>query len=156
MGDELLDPIRRHIEGANAHDPIAFAAPYSDDATNHGRRVGKEGLRRVAESLLAAFPDLRFEMGATVAQGDTVMCEITLIGTHLGAPALPVLAGALVGAPPTARAVRQRQMHLFRVRAGEIVEHRAVRDDLGLLEQLGLMPARVERGADISRPGPSH
>ena len=84
------------------------------------------------------------------------MCEITLIGTHLGAPALPVLAGALVGAPPTARAVRQRQMHLFRVRAGEIVEHRAVRDDLGLLEQLGLMPARVERGADISRPGPSH
>jgi hypothetical protein len=32
---------------------------------------------------------------------------------------------------------RQRQMHLFRLRSGQIVEHLAQRDDLGLLLQLG-------------------
>src|SRR5712692_11576477 len=100
MTDEMLDPIRRHISGSNQHDAEAFAAPFAANATNHGRRVGREGLRRVGQSLLAAFPDLHFEIGTTVVQGDTVMCEMTMTGTHLGAPELRVLGGHLVGVAP--------------------------------------------------------
>jgi hypothetical protein len=33
----------------------------------------------------------------------------------------------------------QRQFHLFRMRAGQIVKHLALRDDLGLLRQLGML-----------------
>jgi predicted ester cyclase len=153
MTDRMLDPIRRHIEGANRHDAAAFAAPYARNATNHGRPVGRDGVRRVAESLLAAFPDLHFEIEATVVQGDTVMCEMTMTGTHRGTPDLAVLGGQLAGVAPTGHSVRQRQMHLFRIEGGEIVEHRAVRDDLGLLEQLRLIPPRVNPAEDISRRG---
>ncbi|TMC10493.1 MAG: ester cyclase [Chloroflexi bacterium] len=55
---------------------------------------------------------------------------------------------------PTGRAVKQHQMHLFRIVAGEITEHRAVRDDLGLMAQLGLMEADAPPEDDISRSGP--
>ena len=151
MTDQTLDPIRRHIDGANHHDAIAFAAPYATNATNHGRPVGRDGLRRVAEGLLAAFPDLHFEIETTVAQGDTVMCEMTMTGTHRGTPNLGVLGGHLVGVPPTGRRVKERQMHLFRVAGGQILEHRAVRDDLGLMEQLGLIPPHVGPVEDSSR-----
>ena len=151
MTDQIRDPIRRHIEGANRHDADAFAAPYAMNATNHGRPVGREGLRRVATSLLAAFPDLHFEIETTVVEGDTVMCEMTMTGTHLGTPDSPVLGGRLVGVPPTGHRVTQRQMHLFRVVGGEIAEHRAVRDDLWLLEQLRLIPVRVSPTEDVSR-----
>jgi predicted ester cyclase len=151
MSDKMLDPVRRHIDGANRHDAGAFAAPYAANATNHGRPVGREGLRIVGQSLLTTFPDIHFDIETSVVQGDTVMCEMTMTGTHLGEPQLRVLGGHLVGVPPTGRRVRQRQMHLFRIAAGEITEHRAVRDDLGLMEQLGLIQSTASPGEDISR-----
>jgi predicted ester cyclase len=43
--------------------------------------------------------------------------------------------------PPTGRAVRQDHMHFVRFRDGKAVEHWGVRDDLGMLQQMGVMPA---------------
>lgn len=101
--DPRTDAVRRHIEGSNRHDPVALAAPFAETALNHGRATSKKGAERVAESLFAAFPDLNFEITATVVQDETVMCEMTMTGTHLGTPALPVLGGHLTGAAPTGR-----------------------------------------------------
>ena len=153
MTGGTLDPVRRHIDGANRHDADAFAAPFAVNATNHGRPVGREGLRRVGQNLWAAFPDIHFEIETSVVQGDIAMCEMTMTGTHLGSPEMRVLGGFLVGVRPTGRAVKQHQMHLFRIVAGEITEHRAVRDDLGLMEQLGLMEANAPPEEHISRGG---
>ena len=154
MTGGTLDPVRRHIDGANRHDANAFAAPFAVNATNHGRPVGRDGVQRVGQSLLAAFPDIHFEIETSVVQGDIAMCEMTMTGTHLGSPEMRVLGGFLVGVRPTGRAVKQHQMHLFRIVAGEITEHRAVRDDLGLMVQLGLMEADAPPEDDISRSGP--
>jgi predicted ester cyclase len=43
--------------------------------------------------------------------------------------------------PPTGRSFQQEQVHFVRFREGKGIEHRAVRDDLGMMRQLGVIPA---------------
>lgn len=80
------------------------------------------------------------------------MCEATITGTHLGTPALPVLGGLLVGVPPTGKRIAVQSIHFYRVVGGTIVEHRATRDDLGIMQQLGLLAPTGHAAADLSRP----
>jgi predicted ester cyclase len=56
---------------------------------------------------------------------------MTIHGTHRDS-VIPLLAGIA----PTGKRVRWEFIHLFRVADGQIVEHFAVRDDLGLLRQI--------------------
>ena len=84
------------------------------------------------QRLWAAFPDARFEIEEIAADGNTVICVGTMTGTH---------EGELSGIPATGKKVSWRQCHLFTVDdEGRFVEHDAIRDDLGLLRQLGVMP----------------
>jgi len=152
MANGAVERVQRELEAANRQDVAAWAACYSVDATNHGRPAGRDGLRQIFQSLVAAFPDLHFELGQVVVDGEHVMCEEIISGTHLGAPELPVLGGLLVGVPPTGRRFTVRSIHYYRVTGGEIVEHRAVRDDLGMMQQLGLLPATAHAAGDVSRP----
>jgi predicted ester cyclase len=152
MGTEAtLDIVRCVLEAANRQDVDAWAGLYGANATNHGRPTGREGVRGIFRSLVTAFPDLHFELGEVVADGDAVMCEETMSGTHLGTPDLPVLGGLLVGVPPTGKRFTILSIHFYRVADGEIVEHRAVRDDLGIMQQLGLIGSSTHGSGDISR-----
>ena len=81
--------------------------------------------------LRTAFPDLHFEIEELVAEGDVVAGRLTMSGTH---------EGPLMGTPPTGRSVRQEHMHFVRFEDGKAVEHWGVRDDLVMMQQLGLMP----------------
>ena len=93
---------------------------------------GPESMRQVVMMLRTAFPDLHFTIEELVAEGDTVVGRLTMSGTHLG----PFMRIA-----PTGSSVRQAQMHFVRFRDGKGIEHRAVRDDLGMMQQLGVIPA---------------
>ncbi|HNA99525.1 MAG TPA: ester cyclase [Marmoricola sp.] len=42
-------------------------------------------------------------------------------------------------APPTGRRFEAKQMHIIRVANGQIAEHWGVRDDAGMMRQLGLV-----------------
>ncbi len=97
---------------------------------------GPESARQVVLMLRTAFPDLHFTIEELVAEGDTVACRVTMSGTHLG---------PFLGMAPTGRSVRQAQMHFVRFRDGKGIEHRAVRDDLGLIQQLGVIPAPAHK-----------
>ena len=97
-----------------------------------GRDRGPESMRGLATMLRTAFPDLRFEIHELVAEGDIVAGLLTMSGTH---------DGPLMGMPPTGRSVRQDHMHFVRYKDGKAVEHWGVRDDLGMMEQMGLMSA---------------
>jgi predicted ester cyclase len=81
--------------------------------------------------LRTAFPDLRFEIEDLIAEGDTVAGRLTMNGTHTG---------PLMGMPPTGRKVRQAHMHFVRFRDGKAIEHWGVRDDMGMMRQMGVMP----------------
>jgi predicted ester cyclase len=147
-----VDVALRLIAAKNRQDIDEWAMCYSVDATNHGMPAGRERLRPIFASLVTAFPDLHFELSQVIADGEHVVCEEIMSGTHLGVPELPVLGGLLVGIPPTGQRFKIQSMHYYRVVNGEVVDHRAVRDDLGIMQQLGLLPRTQHRDGDISRP----
>ncbi len=80
--------------------------------------------------LTGTFSELRFDHHEVVADNERVVVVATMTGTHTG---------AFHGIPPTRKRIQQRQFHLFRMHAGQIVEHSALRDDLALLHQLGVV-----------------
>lgn len=127
-------------EGHNRQDAVTAAGFYALDAMNHLRPVGRAGMQRVFESLYAVFPDFHYEIENETAEGERVVCKVTMTGTHLGRPKLPeVFSGLLNGVAPTGRRVQVLQYHDFLIRGGEIAAHAAVRDDLGMVLQLGLV-----------------
>ena len=131
---------RLYEEGLNRRDAAAAAAFYAANAKNHGREVGRAGMQRVFEALFSVIPDFHYRIEESTAGGDRVVCKVTMTGTHLGRPALPeVFSGMLKDVAPTGKRVEVLHFHSFLVRDGKIAEHAAVRDDLGMLLQLGLL-----------------
>ncbi len=127
-------------EGHNRQNAAAAAAFYSEDASNHLRTVGRAGMQAVFETLYAVFPDFHYTIEQMTAEADRVTCKMTMTGTHRGQPKLPdAFSGMLTGVAPTGKAVKVLQFHSFRIRDGLISEHAAVRDDMGMVLQLGLV-----------------
>jgi predicted ester cyclase len=127
-------------EGHNRQDAAAAAALYTGDASNHLRTVGRAGMKAVFETLYAIFPDFHYTIEEITAEGDRVTCKMTMTGTHRGRPILrEAFSGMLTDVAPTGKSVKVLQFHSFRVRDGLIAEHAAVRDDMGMLLQLGLV-----------------
>ncbi len=108
----------------------------SSDFLNHDAPPdaprGPSGLRHTVTLLRTAFPDIHYETEEIIAEGDKVVARTTMSGTHRG---------PFFGIAPTGRRVVQEQIHILRFKDGKAVEHRAVRDDLGLMRQLGVIPA---------------
>ncbi len=99
---------------------------------------GAEAYRRaVVEPLLAAFPDLRFVPGEAIGQGDRVAMQFTMSGTHRG---------TFVGVAPTGKGFAVPGVVVGRVVAGRIAELRGVFDGLGMMHQLGVLPAPAPGG----------
>ncbi len=81
---------------------------------------------------MSVFPDHRFDVEDVAADGETaVAVRGTMVGTH---------EGELMGIAFTGKRVAAQQSHWFRVVDGKLAEHRAVRGDLVMLRQLGVMP----------------
>ena len=78
-----------------------------------------------------AFAEVRFDEEDVVAAGDRVVLSCVMRGVHCG---------SLAGVPPTGRPIAVRQIHVFRLAAGRVVEHRLVEDDLSLRLQIGALP----------------
>jgi predicted ester cyclase len=92
------------------------------------QKYGPAGFLATSRWLRDAFSNLRFELQETVAEGGTVMAAAVLTGQHTG---------VFNGIAPTGRSITHKQVHIFAVADNQITHHRAVRDDLGLLFQLG-------------------
>jgi predicted ester cyclase len=93
----------------------------------------------VLGSLQRAFPDRRWQIDELIAEGDLVACRLTVSGTYGEIPPIPVEGAMLIQTPPTGKPYAVQHVHLFRLADGKVIEHRAVRDDLGLLLQLGVL-----------------
>lgn len=131
---------RLYDEAINRHDAAAAAEFYALDAKNHGRPVGRAGMRAVFETLFSTFPDFSYRIEEITSESDRVVCKVTMQGTHRGQPTLKqAFGGMLTGVAPTGKPVRVLQFHSFCISGGKILEHAAVRDDLGMLLQLGLL-----------------
>lgn len=136
-----LAAIRAYVDATNAGDLSATINAFAEDTRNHGRPVGRAGVARVLRDIHATFPDEHTTVEEIVAIGDQVVVRLTVSGTHLGVGRLPVNGGLLVGVAPTGKHYSVQHIHWFTLRDGLIIEHRANRDDVGMMVQLGLLPA---------------
>lgn len=108
---------------------------FSSNFLNFGSLCPLDRVRQIVEAWRTAFPDLHFAIDAQIAEGDQVLSHCTLSGTHLG----PFMHPRLWSLPPTGKRFSVKHMHLHRLRDGQFVEHWAVREDLGMLQQLGIV-----------------
>ena len=108
----------------------------ADDNVDHaelppGMPPGKEGLKLLVTSLRSAFPDLKITLQMEIAEGDLVVGYGTQTGT---------MTGEFAGMPPSGKTATWDAIHITRIKDGKIVEHWAVQDQLGMLQQLGFIP----------------
>ena len=129
--------VRRMIEEVwNDHDFTNFEEVVAENhfdhmaVPEHQRGVAAE--RHVMEWLLTVVPDHHFDIEDAAGDGETVAVRGTCSGTH---------EGELWGIAPTGKRFAVQQSHWFRVVDGKVAEHWAVRDDLGMLRQLGVLPS---------------
>jgi len=127
------------LNGGDIAKAVTFYAP---DTRNHGRQVGRAGLTRVLTDLRTMFPDFRHDLVEITATGDVVVSRNKVSGTHKGVGRIPIEGGMLVGVPATGRHFIVQHIHWWRFKDGLIVEHYACRDDVEMMQQLGLLPAR--------------
>lgn len=130
--------VRRGVEqvwnGANfdAADEIV-AHDFVVHASRPGNEIhGSEGAKQYFAMLHQAFPDLKFTIDDHIAEGDRVVTRWSARGTHKG---------EFQGIPPTGKEVTLSGIDIDRIAGGKIVECWMNLDELGLLQQLGVIPA---------------
>ena len=92
---------------------------------------GREGVRTFIAALREAFPDLRYEVVQQYQDGDVHIGYVRVSGT---------MRGDFVGMPASGRSATWDEIHIGRYRDGQLAEHWAVQDQLGMLQQLGFAP----------------
>jgi len=102
------------------------------DITLVGELPGVMGYTMFVAGSLAAFPDTHFAIEDVVATDEMVALRVLRTATHLG---------DLNGIPPTGASVSERAIVMYRMSDGKAIEGWMQYDALGLLVQLGLIPA---------------
>lgn len=92
----------------------------------------KEGFRRIVAATREAFPDVHVNVQALVAEDDLVVFRDSVHATSRG---------AFFGVPANGKRLDWTEIHFLRVANGPIVEHWTNFDQLGILRQLGVIPA---------------
>jgi len=103
-----------------------------DHAAPPGTPGGLEGAKQTLTMYLTAFPDLHFTVEDIIAEEDKVVARLTVRGTQQG---------VFMGIPPTGKQATSTAIDINRVVGGKSVEHWLNMDTLGLLQQLGVIPA---------------
>jgi steroid delta-isomerase-like uncharacterized protein len=93
--------------------------------------AGVAGARQVFVSFKTAFPDLQFTIEDIVIEGDKVAWRWTSTGTNIG---------SMMGLPPTGKKATITGIEIYRIADGKIVERWGNFDQLGMLQQLGVIP----------------
>jgi steroid delta-isomerase-like uncharacterized protein len=125
---------RRGYEALNQRNLAAFEELVIPDVVLHNASMtiqGIEAYKQFISMYFTAFPDLRFTIEDMIAEGDTVVVRQTARGTHQG---------NLMGIPPTGKQVSTTGINILRFANGKGVEEWFNGDDLGLLQQLGVVP----------------
>jgi steroid delta-isomerase-like uncharacterized protein len=109
-----------------------YAPNHIDHTLPPGLPVGPEGTKQAIATMLEGFPDLHISIEDMIAEGDKVVIRFTTHGTQQG---------TLGGIPPTNKQVAISTIEITRIAEGKIVEDWGLDDRLGMLQQLGLVPA---------------
>ena len=103
-------------------------------STGNPRADLKGAIDRTSKGLA----DPVFTIEDVIAEGDRVAVRLTAAATQVG---------ELMGMPPSGKRYEIGEIHVFRLRDGQVVEHWHQFEQMKMMEQLGALPASPEPAA---------
>lgn len=126
--------VRSWYEASLKGDLNAFAEAMTPDSLHYlpgMPPLDVQALDQMIGAFLAAFPNLHGQIEDMLAEGDWVVLRSSWGGTHQG---------DLMGIPPTGQTVKVGDLSFFHLQDGKITEHWSNFDQLGMMQQLGVIP----------------
>ena len=129
--------MRSTYERINAGDIEGFGELLAESFVEHQGAPDlpptKSGTLDFFRILLTAFPDMHMDVDDLIAGHDKTVARVTARATHQG---------EFMGVPATGSSVELALIDIMRFDdAGLVCEHWGVADMLGLMQQLGVVPA---------------
>jgi ketosteroid isomerase-like protein len=105
---------------------FVYHHPGNPDVRTHEQRKQK-----VIIALTKVFPDIKYTLEDTIAEGDKVAIRYLITGTQKG---------EFMGIPPTNKRIELSSLAIARVAKGKVAELWVENNSLVLLQQLGVIP----------------
>ena len=123
--EEVLD--KRNLDVTDKY----VASDFVDHGAPPGTPPGPEGFKQMMGEFFKAFPDFQYTSHDLIAEGDKVVSRGTFSGTHRG---------EFMGIAATGKRAEISEIHIARMSGGKLVEHWEASDQLGMMQQLGVIP----------------
>ena len=138
MSEENKALVRRAIERLDQKDFGTFAEAMTPDYVAHmpgaPGPLDRQAHEQMARMFYGAFPDLKHTIEDQIAEGDKVVSRINITGTHQG---------DFQGIAPTGKQVSFSAISVVRLAGGKAAEQWLVSDSMGMMQQLGAIPAEA-------------
>ena len=105
---------------------------FYDHTNPPGMERGIAGHQAIVSLFHGAFSEMAWTCEDIIAEGDKVVARTTMTAKHTG---------DFFGIPATGTRVEVSGTHIARIKDGKVIEHWGNNDDLGLMRQLGAVPA---------------
>jgi steroid delta-isomerase-like uncharacterized protein len=132
---------RRLFEAFETNDQSTLKEVLSPDLVAHHPGapgpLSREELLQTISVFKTAFSDQEYTIEDQIAEGDKVVTRTTWRATH---------SGEFQGVPPTGKRVATDGIAITRIQDGQIVERWVSMDQIGLMQQLGLVPPPQSEG----------
>jgi steroid delta-isomerase-like uncharacterized protein len=136
MSEDNKSLVRRFNEAFNAGDLDEAVVVFASNAVIHNSGapdpLNVEGFKQFGGVFRSAFPDGKLSIEDLIVEGDKIVSRISYRGTHTG---------DMLGIPPTGKSVTVSAMIIDQFADGKIVESWRLFDQMGMMQQLGLIPA---------------
>ena len=136
--EKNINIVRRSIESLNTGDVSKVSEFIHPNYFNHESQAsperaklrGPEEFVDTVKKLRAAFDDLHYTEQESIASNDMVVLIMLVTGKHTG---------DFFGIPPKGNLFSYQAAHISRIADDKILEHKAIRDDLRFMMQLGVI-----------------
>lgn len=129
--DRVLTDGEIDATGEYFHEDMVEEVPFP------GQGPGLQGLKETLARMRHAFPDSKWTVEEQIAEANKVLTRFIWSGTHRG---------EFLGIPATNRSVRVWGMVIDRFETGKVKSTRILMDTLGMMQQLGVLPASLDSG----------
>jgi len=137
--EQNKDVVSRYWNGKwNERRPGILDELQAQNVVYHGTSMAMNGLeeyKKVYGVFASAFQDTQLSIESVMADGDKVITQVKLRGTHKG---------DFEGIPPTGNTLTLTAFTVFRLVDGKIVEEWEILDELGMMIQLGMELKPIE------------
>ncbi len=115
-----------------------FATNFDNHSPAAGTTSDRQGIKQYIAILHTALPDFHCAIEDLIAEGDRVVVRLMCRGTHKG---------EFMGISPTGREGKVTSISILHFAGAKVVERWNSTDNLGILQQLGVVPLPGQAGA---------